>query len=140
MKTAEEMMIDWLESELDNMGIIKIKAKRFYKIYNWFQSVELATQKAVVMGYAKRVDLNHQEIRDGLRQAGFVVKDLSRCGEGVPDLLVRGDFRIVMLEIKNGNAKLTDAEKEFHELFHGNGIYIVRTLEQALEVMRREKL
>jgi hypothetical protein len=141
MKSAEQMMVEWMESEIEQYGKVKLKAKQFYEIYDWYKSVELLERKVeAIMGYNKRTDLNHQEIRDGLRKAGYVVKDLSRCGEGIPDLLVRGDFRIVMLEIKNGSAKLTEAEKEFHDVFRGLGIYIVRTLEQALDVMRKEQV
>ena len=178
MKTAEQMMCEWMESEIDQYGKVKLNAKKFYEIYNWYQEVELAERKqnridipglydgslglsnmapdtivkwtgnedawkhAHAGGnmYNKRTDTNHAEIRDGLRKAGYVVKDLSRCGEGVPDLLVAGSGRGVMFEIKYGNAKLTDAEKEFHDMFHGLGVYIVRTLEQALEIMRRETI
>ena len=42
MKTAEEMMIEFIESEIKAYGKIKLSAKKFYKIYNWYQEVELA--------------------------------------------------------------------------------------------------
>ena len=140
MKSAEQMMCDWMQSQLRDNQTFTINSEQYLEVWNWYQSVQLAQEKAEYMRYAKRTDENHGEIRDGLRQAGYVVKDLSRCGEGVPDLLVAGSGRGVMFEIKYGNAKLTDAEKEFHEMFHGLGVYIVRTLEQALEIMRRETI
>ena len=88
----------------------------------------------------KRTDTNHAEIRDGLRKAGYFCFDSSRFGSGFPDLIVRGGGRVVMLEIKQGSAKLTDAEKDFHEAFYGLGLHVVRTLEQALDVMRKETI
>ena len=40
------------------------------------------------MRRARRVDSNHAEIRDGLRQAGADVTDLSGIGGGIPALIV----------------------------------------------------
>ena len=141
MKSAEVMMCDWIQSQLDENQKFTINSEQYLEIWNWFQSVQLAQEKAEYMGYKKnKPDGNHAEIRDGLRQAGYVVKDCFRSGEGIPDLMVAGGGRVVMLEIKQGSAKLTDAEKEFHDTFHGLGCYIVRTLEQALDVMRKETI
>ena len=36
------MMIEFIESEIKAYGKIKLSAKKFYKIYNWYQEVELA--------------------------------------------------------------------------------------------------
>ena len=46
MKTAEEMMIEFIESEIKADGKIKMSAKKFYKIYNWYQYIQLAQEKA----------------------------------------------------------------------------------------------
>ena len=92
------------------------------------------------MSYNKRVDANHAEIRDGLRDLGFYVFDSSMFGKGFPDLIVRGKGRVILLEIKDGDAKLTDAEIKFHEMFSGLGVYIVRTLYEAIEFMNRERI
>ena len=46
MKTAEEMMIEFIESEIKAYGKIKMSAKKFYKIYNWYQYIQLAQEKA----------------------------------------------------------------------------------------------
>ena len=42
MKTAEEMMIEFIESEIKAYGKIEMTSEQFYKIYNWYQSVQLA--------------------------------------------------------------------------------------------------
>jgi len=180
MKTAEQMMCEWMESEIDQYGKVKLNAKKFYEIYNWYQEVELAERKqnridipglydgslrlsssapdyvikwtgnedawkhahagGNMTKYDKRTDTNHEEIREGLRKAGYEVEDTSWIGRGHVDLMVRGDFRTVMLEIKYLDAKLTDAEKELHTKFSGCGWHVVRTLEQALDVMRKETI
>ena len=141
MKSAEEMMCDWIQSRLDANQTFTINSEQYLEILNWFQSVQLGQEKAEYMTkYDKRTDSNHAEIRDGLRKAGYEVEDTSWIGRGHVDLMVRGDFRTVMLEVKSGDAKLTDAERELHTKFSGCGWHIVRTLEQALDVMRKETI
>lgn len=66
--------------------------------------------------YAKQVDRNHEAIRDGLRQLGFIVEDCSRVGNGFSDLVVKhpnktGFFRFV--EVKMPKEKLTEKEEKF---------------------------
>ena len=83
--------------------------------------------------YAAKVDLNHSEIRDGLRQCGFEVLDLSRAGEGVPDLLVRSkNWYPLFMEIKSPGGRLTPAEAKFAAMARGM-YFIVYSLEEALE-------
>lgn len=68
------------------------------------------------MRYAKRVDENHAEIRDGLRNLGYVVADLSGIGHGIPDLRVMvstSPMRCLYLEVKVGNGKLTKDEQDW---------------------------
>ena len=85
------------------------------------------------MTYAKRTDGNHAEIRDGLRQAGYNVLDLSKAGQGVPDILaVAKCGASVFMEIKQPGCKLTDAERKFHTTYTGL-IFVVFSLEDALE-------
>ena len=182
MKSAEQMMLEYIQSQLDKNQTFTINSEQYLEIYNWFQEVQLAMQKqkeyaynyyarngqfpCMIMPtkdtiikwtgnedawkhahaggnmtkYDKRTDSNHAEIRDGLRKAGYEVEDTSWIGRGHVDLMVRGDFRTVMLEVKSGDAKLTDAEKELHTKFIGCGWHVVRTLKQALEVMEKERI
>lgn len=78
--------------------------------------------------YARRVDSNHGLIRDGLRDEGWDVLDLSGAGDGIPDLCVRiaanrngtGPASTPhFLEIKDGAKplsaqKLTAAQEKWH--------------------------
>ncbi len=93
-----------------------------------------------VTRYAKRVDDNHAELRDGIRTAGFPVLDLSACGNGVPDLSVMVYPGIcVFLEVKDGaknasSRKLTTAEEMWRE-YAGRYTRTVLSLPDALEAI-----
>lgn len=65
------------------------------------------------MRYAKRTDTNHAEVRDNLRALGFDVLDLSKAGQGVPDLLVSRNGQGVLVEVKSPGGKLTAEQEEF---------------------------
>jgi hypothetical protein len=91
--------------------------------------------------FAKRVDDNHAEIRDGLRAAGYPVLDLSSCGNGIPDLsvLVAPDVSL-FLEVKDGKKaksaqKLTDKEEIFMQHW-AKHTRVVNSLEAALEAVK----
>lgn len=90
-------------------------------------------------GWARKTDKHHAEIRDGLRDAGFKVRDTSSFGGGFPDLLVLANVNFVLFEIKSDPSithrkdPLTEKELMFFELFHGGPVYIVHTLNEALE-------
>lgn len=87
------------------------------------------------MTYAKRVDANHAEIRDGLRAAGYQILDMHEVGKGFPDLLaVTKRRQIILLEVKTPSGKLNAEEREFHSVFLG-ACRIVRSLEDALTLM-----
>lgn len=88
------------------------------------------------MRYAAKVDNNHGEIRDGLRDRGFVVSDFSHIGGGFPDLGVFLERETILLEVKTPKGKPTKAQKRFHALWKGR-LYVVRSLVEALAVIGR---
>ena len=83
--------------------------------------------------WARRVDRNHGEIREGLRKMGYTVWDTSRLGGGFPDLLVWDKRRLILVEVKMPGEKLTVDEETFHKLFP---VAIVHTVEEALDALR----
>ena len=86
--------------------------------------------------YAKRKDGNQAIIEDALTKAGYTWEDLSKSGDGLPDLLVLSKrFIFVLLEVKNKGGKVTPREREFHEKFRGGALHIAKTPEAALDVM-----
>lgn len=80
----------------------------------------------------RRVDLNHAEIRDGLRKCGYIVEDMSAAGHGFPDLLVGSGDVLVLLEVKRPGEELTPRELRFHAKFALYPVYVVTSLEDAL--------
>jgi hypothetical protein len=93
--------------------------------------------------YRGRRDANHAAIRDGLREAGYLVQDLGDVGDGCADLLVAhkaNRLRWRLLEVKDGSKppsarRLTPAEEEFREQW-GPHYTVVTSLAEALEALR----
>lgn len=94
------------------------------------------------MRRAAKVDNNHAEIRDGLRQLGFSVADTSRLGAGFPDLVCAGlrwsnsqvECSIVetlLIEVKQPKKKLTPDEQEFFNNWQG-AIMVATCIEDVL--------
>ncbi len=93
------------------------------------------------MGLAKRVDANHREIAQALRQVGAVVVDV----HGVPaclDLLIGFRSELFLLEVKDGSKpasrrQLTPAEQETIRLLASVGVdaKVVYDVESALRAV-----
>ena len=89
--------------------------------------------------YARKVDNNHLEIKLALIAAGYPVWDCSAYGRGCPDLLVMSkNCHYAFLEVKHAKGKLTSAEREFFATFDGAPVYVVRSIDDALETMLQE--
>jgi hypothetical protein len=93
---------------------------------------------------AAKVDFNHAQIRDGLRQLpGCTVKDTSNIGGGFPDLVVGYKGHTLLVEVKDGEKcpsarKLTAAQNNFVDNWTGSPIWVVESLAQALDVLLKE--
>jgi uracil-DNA glycosylase len=83
--------------------------------------------------YAKKVDLNQQEIIDALRACGYSVVVI---GEPV-DLLVGGRAHNWLFEVKRpGEKPRTKKQKEFLATWPGQ-VRVVETPEEAIRVVTR---
>lgn len=89
----------------------------------------------------KRVDANHREISQALRQVGAVVLDLHSLPACL-DLLVAFRCSLHILEVKDGSKpaarrKLTPAEQETIRLLASVGVeaHIVNSTEEALRAI-----
>ena len=94
------------------------------------------------MRRAAKVDINQREIVSALKRIGAEVQNLSRVGDGCPDLLVGFRGRNFLLEVKRPKAKgqregtTTDAQDEFFSRWSGRGqAAIVKTVDDALRVL-----
>jgi hypothetical protein len=91
------------------------------------------------MRRANRIDDNQNDIVAALRKAGATVRVISQ-GEGIPDLLVGFRGETILLEVKDGNKPpsartLTPAEKKFFDEWEGGLCMVVKSVEDALELL-----
>lgn len=85
-----------------------------------------------------RVDANHGQVVDALRQFGCVVRSTAQLGDGFPDLIVGYRGVLVVLEVKDGSKpesarKLTAAEVKF--LSEWPRAYVVTSPQDAIEAV-----
>lgn len=79
----------------------------------------------------KRKDLNQSDMEKILREAGFSVQSLHSLGKGVPDLLLGLYGLNILIEVKHGNAGLTEPEAIWHKGWNGQ-VRIAQTPEEVL--------
>jgi Holliday junction resolvase len=89
------------------------------------------------MTYAKRVDLNHQEVVKTLRSLGATVFDASRMGQGFPDLVVGYNHQTVLVEIKSGEKKkFTQAQLKFMADWKGSAVTRINDIDGAIRLIK----
>lgn len=98
---------------------------------------------------AARVDTNHAAVVDDLRRLGWTVQDLSRAGDGWPDLVVsigpglafaparkaRGVVtagEVFFVEVKSKGGELTPDQQEWAWAFRGP-LIVAETAEDVIE-------
>lgn len=85
---------------------------------------------------AKRIDANQHDIVEALRAIGASVETgLTRVGHGCPDLLIGYHGRDYVMEVKNGNARLTAAEEDWMRAWQGQ-YFVVRDAEEAIKIVQ----
>lgn len=95
------------------------------------------------MRRAARKDANHNSIADHLRSLGWSVLDLSRLGDGAPDMAVGKPGFAAVIEVKDGSKspsdrKLTEDEERFRAGWEGPYVLALSPEDAAiqLEVLR----
>ena len=86
----------------------------------------------------RRVDSNQAYIVEGLRAMGASVTDLHAVGKGCPDILVGYRGNTYILEIKGLEGRLTRPEAAWAASWTGGHYAVVRTLDQAIDVIMQE--
>ena len=91
------------------------------------------------MRRAARVDGNQSAIVKALRQCGATVQDLSRVGEGCPDLAVGLRGKTWLMECKDDSKPpsarvLTDDQVIWHREWRGH-VVVVKNVAEALAVI-----
>lgn len=92
------------------------------------------------MRRAARVDENQGLIVKVLRACGATVRIITQ-GDGIPDLLVGYRGHTILMEVKDGNKppsarQLTTAEQIFFDQWTGGKLFIVNSVEEALDVLK----
>lgn len=92
------------------------------------------------MRKAAKVDANHHAIVSALRRCGASVQDLSRVGDGCPDLLVGYHGITYCVEVKDGSKsasrrQLTPDQIDWHARWRGH-VVIVESIEDALRMIK----
>lgn len=92
------------------------------------------------MRRAARVDENQGLIVKALRACGATVRVITQ-GDGIPDLLVGYRGHTILMEVKDGNKppsarQLTTAEQIFFAQWTGGKLFIVNSVEEALDVLK----
>jgi hypothetical protein len=91
--------------------------------------------------FARRIDVNQNEIVSALRDCGASVRIISQ-GNGIPDLLVGYNGYTILMEVKDGDKsqsgrELTAAEAKFFEEWTGGLLVIVNDVFEALDVLKK---
>jgi hypothetical protein len=84
---------------------------------------------------AYRVDKNQKDIVTSLRDAGYSVQHLHSVGAGCPDILVGINGINILIEIKEGDGKLTPAQIVWHSSWLGQ-VDIAKNKEEAIGIVK----
>lgn len=82
-----------------------------------------------------RVDANHKQIVDELRQIGASVVSLAPMGRGVPDLLVGYRGVNFLFEVKHKKGELTADQTEFIAMYRG-AVHVIRSSDEAIALLQ----
>lgn len=86
----------------------------------------------------RRIDGNHKEIVSALQAVGCSVLSLADKGHGCPDLLVGIRGKNYLVEIKNGNGKITPDQQQFFNTWKGS-VMVVRTEQDVLDFFAKDR-
>jgi hypothetical protein len=89
------------------------------------------------MRRAARVDANQSDIVQALRDLGATVQCLHTLGQGCPDLLVGFRGRNLLLEVKNGNKRVTYDEANWQAVWQGQ-VAVVHSMDEALSILTEQ--
>lgn len=92
------------------------------------------------MRRAAKVDANHAEVLQALRDIGCSVQPLHMVGQGCPDAAVGYRGQTVWLEIKDGKKppsarKLTPDQVKWIDQWKGGRVWVVHSVEQAIQAV-----
>ena len=88
------------------------------------------------MSYAKRVDENQNLIKHTFIALGASVLNLSRVGQGCPDLLIGYKGKSVLVEVKSAKGTFTEPQLKFIGKWKGGAINRIDSVEGAIRLIK----
>jgi Holliday junction resolvase len=87
--------------------------------------------------YRKKVDANQKEIVSAFISLGSSVLNLSRVGEGCPDLLIGYKGKTVLVEVKSTEkAKFTEPQIKFMQNWRGGTVSRIDSVDAAIRLIK----
>ena len=87
--------------------------------------------------YKKRVDENQQQLVHTFIALGASVLNLSRVGQGCPDLLIGYKNKSVLVEIKkDSKATFTEPQIKFMQNWRGGAVSRVDSVDAAIRLIK----
>ena len=87
--------------------------------------------------YKKRVDENQKQIIHTFIALGATVLNLSRVGEGCPDLLIGFKNKSVLVEIKkDSKAMFTEPQVKFMQNWRGGPVSRIDSVDAAIRLIK----
>jgi hypothetical protein len=83
---------------------------------------------------AAKVDSNHREILEALREVGALVVSTAAVGMGFPDLCVGYRDKNYLLEVKGPKGELNPLQRALHGMWTGQ-MCVVRSVDDALRAI-----
>jgi hypothetical protein len=88
-----------------------------------------------VTRYARRKDVNHNDMQSEFERLGYKVKDTSRLGDDFPDFIVAKHGQQALIEVKADTGKLSQGQWDFIKDWPAL-CFVVRTFEDVVKADR----
>jgi len=88
------------------------------------------------MSYAKRVDENQNLIKHTFIALGASVLNLSRVGQGCPDLLIGYKGKSVLVEVKSAKGTFTEPQIKFMQNWRGGAVSRIDSVDAAIRLIK----
>ena len=86
----------------------------------------------------KKTDANQKQIISDLKKIGVSVLNLSKVGNGCPDLLIGWQGKNILIEIKTAKGNLNDSQIEFFKEWKGSK-FVCKSINEIIEIINNKK-
>lgn len=86
----------------------------------------------------KKTDANQKQIISDLKKIGVSVLNLSKVGNGCPDLLIGWQGKNILIEIKTAKGNLNDSQIEFFKEWKGQK-FVCKSINEIIEIINNKK-